>query len=132
MSKYDAGEPLRVLVVEDCADSRDSLVLLLNLWGHDSVATNDGTEALRLAAEYLPKVVLLDLGLPNLNGLEVARRLRQLAAIRGVCLIATTGHADAQTTAQAQAAGCDYVLVKPFDPTELERLLCACVSETRS
>ena len=132
MESQEPNEPLRVLVVEDRADNRDSLVLLLRLWGHEPLAAADGEEALRLAAEHAPRVAILDLGLPRIDGLQVAARLRQAPELKGICLIATTGHAGAQTAARALAAGFDYVLIKPFDPTELERLLCACVSESRS
>ena len=130
MESHEPSGPLRILVVEDLDDARDSLVLLLSLWGHDTFATSDGAEALRLAAEHLPKVILLDLAMPGLSGLEVARRVRALPALKGVCLIATTGYGDPESQADARAAGFDHVLVKPFDPHELERLLCACTSDT--
>jgi CheY-like chemotaxis protein len=115
--------PLRVLVVDDCPDLRATLRILLRLWGHEVCDAGDGPAALGLAAEFRPDTVLLNIGLPALDGYEVARRLRQLPGLGHVLLIAVTGYGSAQDVAACRAAGFDHHLLKPFDPVELERLL---------
>jgi CheY-like chemotaxis protein len=115
--------PLRVLVVDDCPDMRATLRILLGLWGHEVAEAGDGHAALGLAATFRPDAVLLNIGLPRLDGYEVARRLRQLPGLGGVLLIAITGYGDDQAVAAARAAGFDHHLLKPFDPDELGRLL---------
>jgi CheY-like chemotaxis protein len=116
-------EPLRVLVVDDCPDTRASLRLLLRLWGHDTREAGDGPSALRLAGEFRPQAVLLDLALPGLNGYEVARQLRLLEGLAGALLLATSGFGEVRDLEQSRAAGFDGHLLKPLDLGELERLL---------
>ena len=115
--------PLRVLVVDDCPDMRATLRILLRLWGHEVREAGDGPAALGLATTFKPDTVLLNIGLPALDGYEVARRLRQLPGLGHVLLIAVTGYGSAQDLAACRAAGFDHHLLKPFDPTDLERLL---------
>jgi CheY-like chemotaxis protein len=115
--------PLRVLVVDDCADTRDSLRILLRLWGHETAEAADGHAALERAATFRPDVVLLDLAMPGLSGYEVARRLRRVPGLKHVRLIAATGFGQARDLSASRAAGFDHHLVKPFDPVELQRLL---------
>jgi CheY-like chemotaxis protein len=115
--------PLRVLVVDDCADTRDSLRILLRLWGHETAEAADGLAALGLAATFHPDAVLLDLAMPGLSGYEVARRLRCVPGLEHVLLIAATGFGQARDLAASRAASFDHHLVKPFDPAQLERLL---------
>jgi CheY-like chemotaxis protein len=115
--------PLRVLVVDDNPDMRGTLRTLLGLWRHQTAEAADGHAALDLAAIFWPDAVLLDIGLPRLDGYEVARRLRQLPGLGDVLLVAVTGYGTAQDVAACRAAGIDHHLLKPFDPTELERLL---------
>ena len=115
--------PLRVLVVDDCADMRATLRTLLGLWGYDLREANDGHAALGLAVTFRPDVVLLELGLPDLDGYEVARRLRQVAGLGGVLLVAVTGSGTSPDVAACRAAGIDHVLLKPLDPAEVEGLL---------
>jgi CheY-like chemotaxis protein len=115
--------PLRVLVVDDCPDTRESLHILLHLWGHDSAEAADGPAALELAAAFRPDAFVLDVGMPGMSGYDVARRLRRLPALEDVLLIAATGFGQARDLAASRAAGFDYHLVKPFDPAQLERLL---------
>jgi CheY-like chemotaxis protein len=115
--------PLRVLVVDDCADTRDSLRILLRLWGHDTAEAADGPAALELAAAFRPAAALLDLAMPGMSGYEVAVRLRRLPGLEHVLLVAATGFGQARDLAASRAAGFDHHLVKPFDPAELERLL---------
>jgi CheY-like chemotaxis protein len=115
--------PLRVLVVDDNADMRGTLRVLLGLWGHQTAEAADGDSALGLAATFRPDAVLLDIGLPGLDGYDVARRLRQLPGLGDVLLIAVTGYGRPEDVAACREAGFDRHLLKPFDPVELERLL---------
>ena len=113
----------RVLVVDDSPDTVASLLLLLKLWGHAGEAAHDGPTALEAARRHRPDVVLLDLALPYLDGFEVARRLRGEAGLEGVTLIAITGHGQAETRRRCREEGFDALLLKPFDPEELQRFL---------
>ncbi len=115
--------PLRVLVVDDLPDMRDSLRVLLQVWGHQVEEAGDGPTALSRARVFGPDVVLLDIGLPRLDGYEVARRLRQLPGLEKVLLVAVTGHGRREDEAAARAAGFDHHLLKPFEPEKLARLL---------
>jgi two-component system, OmpR family, response regulator len=115
--------PPRVLVVDDCPDMRATLRTVLQLWGHQTAEAADGYAALGLAATFRPDAVLLDVGLPGLDGYEVARRLRQLPGLGNVLLVAITGHGRPEDVAACRAAGFDHHLLKPFDPAELEGLL---------
>lgn len=108
--------PRRILVVDDEADAAEALVEILTLKGHEARAVPDGVAALAVAAELEPEVVLLDLGLPTMDGYEVARRLRELLGTQ-VLLVALTGYQDDK--ARLQAAGFDAHLLKP---TPLEKL----------
>jgi two-component system CheB/CheR fusion protein len=87
-----ASFALRVLVVEDSRDTADSLALLLRLWGHRSAVAYTGESALEVATTFRPDVVLLDIGLPGINGCEVAWRLRQLPGLARCRLMALTGN----------------------------------------
>jgi signal transduction histidine kinase/CheY-like chemotaxis protein len=125
---FRAGEPsegraLRVLVVDDNVDAAQSLAVLLNLWGHEVCTAHDGTVALEAAQAWRPEVVLLDIGLPGMDGYEVARRLRALQCPARPLLIALTGHAREEDRRRSQDAGFDRHLVKPVDPEILEVLL---------
>jgi CheY-like chemotaxis protein len=102
---------------------RATLRALLGLWGHQTAEAADGHAALDRAATFLPDAVLLDIGLPRLDGHEVTRRLRRLPGLAGVLLIAITGYGAPQDVAACRAAGFDHHLLKPFDPTVLGRLL---------
>src|SRR6476646_7109490 len=101
---------LRVLVVEDCADTRFSLRLLLRLWGHEVAEAADGPAALGLAASFAPDVVLLDIGLP---GYEVARRLRALPGLEDALLVGVSGFGQEDDVWRCLQAGCDTHLLKP-------------------
>ena len=115
----------RVLVVDDNHDAVESLALLLELWGHDVRSAYDGPTALAIAAEYSPDTVLLDIGLPGMNGYELARCLRDLAGPRSLLLVAITGYGQDEDRQRAQEAGIDYHLVKPVEAAELLKLLTA-------
>src|SRR5436190_852744 len=97
------SEPLRILVVDDCEDFVSSLCHLLRLWGHEARAATDGPEALVAAAVFQPEVVLLDLGLPRMDGYAVARRLREVPGLAGVRLAALTGFGADEDRARCRA-----------------------------
>jgi PAS domain S-box-containing protein len=113
----------RVLVVDDNRDSTESMSMLLSAWGHDARSARDGTEALGLAAEFQPEVVLLDIGLPGMDGYEVARRLHALPGLRNAVLIAMTGYGQEEDRMRSREAGFARHLVKPADPASLRVLL---------
>jgi CheY-like chemotaxis protein len=115
--------PLRVLVVDDSADMCASMAMLLELWGHDARVASDGPAALENAAEYGPDVILLDLGMPGMDGYEVAMRLRQQLGAAQPLLVSMSGHGGAEQRRRALDAGCDLHWVKPAEPDELRRLL---------
>ena len=117
------GEPLRILVVDDSRDAAETLGLLLRALGHEVRTAYDGPSGLEAAQEHRPDVVLLDIGLPHMDGYEVATRLRQQPATRAALLVAMTGFGQEQDRQRSLAAGFDYHLVKPVDPTELQNLL---------
>ena len=114
--------PLRVLVVEDSSDARESTALLFRLWGCDTRVAADGAAALVIAADYRPDIILLDIGLPGMDGLEVARRLRGLAATARPLVVSVSGYAAEEDHRRALEAGCDLAWAKPADPEDLRRL----------
>jgi CheY-like chemotaxis protein len=114
----------RFLVVDDNRDAADSLAILLRMTGCEVRAVYDGTEAIRIIAEFCPHVVLLDIGLPRLDGYEVGRRIREQLG-RGVLLIAITGWGQEEDRRRTAAAGFDAHLTKPVDFEVLQRLLVA-------
>jgi two-component system CheB/CheR fusion protein len=114
---------LRILVVDDNQDSAESLATLLALKGHHVRTAFDGPGALDAAGEFRPGVLLLDIGLPGMNGYEVAEKLREQARFQDVALIAVTGWGQEKDRRRSEAAGFRHHLVKPVDLAELERLL---------
>jgi CheY-like chemotaxis protein/two-component sensor histidine kinase len=115
--------PSRVLIVDDNVDSAESLAMLLNLTGHSVRTAHDGPSAIEAAREHRPDVVLLDIGLPRMDGYEVARRLRQEPDMPAVLLIAMTGYGQEEDRRKTREAGFDFHLVKPVDADELTRVL---------
>jgi CheY-like chemotaxis protein len=113
----------RVLIVDDNADAADSLALLLSLEGHQTECVYSAAAALQRVAGFAPDVVLLDIGLPDTNGYEVARRLRTLPGGAAMRLIALTGYGQPGDRDRAITAGFEAHLVKPVDLTELGQLL---------
>lgn len=109
--------PRRVLVVEDNLDAVHSLVVLLRQDGHQVDFAINGYAALDVAKRFQPEVVLLDLGLPGLDGFDVCRRLK--SASKDLRIIAVTAYASDEHRAKARAAGCDLHVVKPYDPQRL-------------
>ncbi|MBX3426155.1 MAG: response regulator [Pirellulales bacterium] len=114
---------MRVVVVEDNADSREMLAALLTMDGYDVATAADGRQGVRTVLERAPDVALVDLGLPGIDGLEVARRIRAAELPRPVRLVALTGYGRAVDREAVFAAGFDEHLVKPVDPDELVRIL---------
>jgi CheY-like chemotaxis protein len=116
-----AGRPLRILVVEDNVDSADSLSLLLRLYGHDVQVARTGPTALEMASAFRPDLVLLDIGLPGMDGYEVARRLREKPELKTVTLCALTGFSPSEADRQRhQHTEFDHYY---FKPVNLETLL---------
>jgi two-component system, chemotaxis family, CheB/CheR fusion protein len=115
--------PRRVLVVDDNVDTAESLALLLRLKGHEVEVAYDGPTALDAATAFHPEVVLLDIGLPGLDGYQVARRLRRRGRSPGVLLVAMTGYGQEEDQRRAREAGFDHHLVKPVDPQAIYDLL---------
>jgi CheY-like chemotaxis protein len=112
---------MRVLVVEDSIDSAETLGELIRRWGHEVRLAHDGASALRVAREFKPQVILLDIGLPDMDGYAVAHRLRG-EDLGGNILVALTGYGEARDRARAQQAGFDRHLTKPVDPGHLREL----------
>ena len=100
-----------------------SLAMLLQESGHEVRTAHDGPTALEAALDYRPDVVLLDIGLPGLNGYEVAKRLRQQPALQNVVLVAMTGYGQETDRQRSQEAGFDHHLVKPVDHKQLSEVL---------
>jgi CheY-like chemotaxis protein/two-component sensor histidine kinase len=116
---------LRILVVDDNQDSACSMTLLLELQGHEVKVAHSGQAALNIAGERPPDVILLDIGMPGMNGYEVARQLRSDDKFADTLLIAVTGYGRASDVKQTEAAGFDHHLVKPIDYEKLQSLLTA-------
>jgi CheY-like chemotaxis protein len=121
----------RILVVDDLPDAARSLGTLLRLAGADVQIAYDGPGALAALGTYRPDVVLLDIGLPKMDGYEVARRIRQQPEFRDVMLIALTGWAQEDDRRLARAAGFDHHLVKPVDFDALQALLASLETSPR-
>jgi PAS domain S-box-containing protein len=113
----------RILVADDNRDAADSLATMLGLLGYEVRATHDGEEAVRLASEFRPEVVVLDIGMPRLNGYQAAERIRAAEWGRDMLLLALTGWGQEEDRRRAQEAGFGHHLTKPVDPSELVKLL---------
>jgi len=111
------------LVVDDERDLVQSLGTLLRLTGHDVRVAENGPEALQAATEFAPDVVLMDIGLPGMNGYEVARRIREQPRFRDVLLVAQSGWGQEEDRQRSQEAGFDFHLVKPATLGEIEKVL---------
>jgi CheY-like chemotaxis protein len=120
-----AVRPLRVLVVDDNADSAESLALLLGLDGHETQVVHDGMAALERAAAFRPEVVFLDINLPKLDGYGVVGRLRTHPDLARTLFVAMTGYGDEEARLRSAAAGFHHHLVKPMDLDALGALLLA-------
>jgi PAS domain S-box-containing protein len=113
----------RILVVDDLRDAAESLAMVLTLWGHETRVAHDGLAAVEAAEAFRPTVILLDIGLPLLNGYEVARRIRAQPWGEQMVIIALTGWGQEEDRRRALEGGCNHHLTKPVDPTVLAALL---------
>lgn len=113
---------LRVLVADDCLDTADSFGQLVKIWGHEVQVSYDGATALEAACACQPDVLLLDLGMPGMDGCRVARELRLQVHFKQTLLIALTSYTDEPHRRLAQEAGFDLFLIKPVDPLVLQKL----------
>jgi PAS domain S-box-containing protein len=116
---------VRVLIVDDNADAADSLGLLLQLGGHTTCIARDGPEALKVVTEFKPDIALLDIGLPGMNGYDVARAMRRMPELGSPLLVAVTGWGAPEDRLQSKEAGFDEHLTKPVDISMIEFLLTA-------
>jgi two-component system CheB/CheR fusion protein len=123
---------LRVLIVEDNVDAGDSLSLLLRLDGYEVSVARSGPSALEAAASLQPHVVLLDIGLPGMDGYQVAQRLREIPEFKSTLLCALTGYTPSEADSdRPQQAGFDHHFVKPVNFKRLSELLTAAASKLR-
>jgi CheY-like chemotaxis protein len=113
----------RLLVVDDNADTVETLAMLLRLSGHEVVVANDGITAIEQAASFRPDVVLLDLGLPQLHGHDVCRQILEKVSPHRPLMIAVTGHGQREIQEESYRAGFDAHMLKPVNFDELERLI---------
>jgi CheY-like chemotaxis protein len=119
------GSKCRILVVEDNIDSAQSLALLLRRMGYEIEVAYDGLEAVQATAAFRPRVVLLDIGLPRMNGYEAAKRIREQSGSDEVAIVALTGWGQEKDKQLASEAGFDHHLTKPVEPATLTNLLAA-------
>ena len=115
--------PRRVLIVDDNEDSANSLAMILKLGGHETASVYTAVDALQRAAVFKPDVVLLDIGLPGMDGYEVALKMRELPGLRDIRLVAVTGYGRSDDRLRAREAGFDDHLIKPVEYAVLERTL---------
>lgn len=115
--------PICVYVVDDDRDTTDCLRLLLGIWGHQVHVANDGAEAIEQAPRINPDLMLVDLGMPGVDGLQVAHRVRQNPALAHTSLVAVTGYGDAAHIEHALEAGFDECVIKPLPADDLQALL---------
>jgi CheY-like chemotaxis protein len=113
----------RVLVVDDNHDAGDSMAILLRVKGHEVRTARDGLEAIDVAASFRPDVILMDVGMPKLNGYDATRRIRETPHGRDIFIVALTGWGQTSDIARAKEAGCSAHLVKPADFAALDELL---------
>jgi CheY-like chemotaxis protein len=118
-----AKRGFRILVVDDNHDSALSLAMMLSIMGHETRTAHDGESAVETAESFLPEVVLLDIGLPKLNGYEVAQRIREHAWGASMFLIAVTGWGQDEDRQRSSEVGLNVHMVKPVEAAALERLL---------
>ncbi|WP_239027226.1 hybrid sensor histidine kinase/response regulator [Ramlibacter algicola] len=115
--------PSRILVVDDLMASAETLMTLLEMEGFEVQVANEGIAALKIAEDFRPDVVLLDIGLPGMNGFEVAHQLRSQASSRDALLIALTGYGEAESRSRSAQAGFDFHMVKPADVSLLLQMI---------
>ncbi len=119
----ETGPKRRILVVDDNRDSASSMAMILKLSGNEVCTAHDGLDAVKSAERFRPEVVLMDVGMPHLNGYEATRRIREQSWGQGMVVIALTGWGQEDDKVRSQDAGCDGHLVKPINLSDLEKLL---------
>jgi CheY-like chemotaxis protein len=119
----DSSHSARILLGIPNEDSAESLTILLSLAGHERHTAYDGLEALEAAETFRPDMILLDIGLPKLNGFEVARKIREQPWGQAIMLVALTGWGQEEDRRRSREAGFNHHLTKPVDPLELTNLL---------
>jgi CheY-like chemotaxis protein len=121
------GKRARILLVDDYVDALDMWALYLRSRGYEVLTSGDGLKAVEMAGEHLPDLIILDLDLPGITGVEAARRLQGLSTTAHIPLIAATGYSHVKQLDEAHGAGFAAVLVKPCEPSallrEIERVL---------
>ncbi len=118
-----AAQGWRVLVVDDNVDAANMIAMMLQIYGYQAETVYSAKSALEMAVEYRPDFVVLDIGLPGMDGYEVARRLRQIHELKDTRLIAATGYGQDSDRQRSEEAGFDHHLVKPIDPEKLQTVL---------
>ena len=121
----------RVLVVDDNRDAAISLAMMLRMMGNETQTAHDGQEALDVATAFRPDVILLDIGMPKLNGYDAARRIRQEAWGKNAVLVAVTGWGQDDDRRRSRESGFNFHMVKPIEPATLEKLLAGLQATTR-
>jgi two-component system, sensor histidine kinase len=117
------GKVRRVLVVDDNVDAAAMLAALIRQLGHEVEIVHDGSAALRAVEGYRPEVILLDIGMPGMNGFEVAQRLRELRRVPRLRIVAVTGWGKPEDRERSRAAGFDMHLMKPVELSEIQQAL---------
>ena len=118
-------QPRRVLLVDDSVDAAEAMSMLLETLGHEVRVMHDGPSALAMVDDFTPDVVILDIGLPGMDGFEVAREMRTRAVTKTALLIALTGYGADSDKQKARDAGFDHHLVKPVSFTAIETVIAA-------
>jgi CheY-like chemotaxis protein len=119
----DASHGRRILVVDDNDDAAEALSMFLEIAGHRTRTANNGPEALDIADDFRPEVVILDIGLPGMSGYEVAVHMRGKSALAAATLVALTGWGTEEDKEKAMNAGFDFHLTKPVDAGAIDALL---------
>lgn len=126
MAQAGSGQSIpkrRLLVVDDNKDAAESMSMLLEMWGHEVAFAYDGPSALETAQRWQPEAIFLDIGLPGMDGYEVAERMRKMPQARGAVLIAITGYGQEDDRLRSRRAGIDHHLIKPVAPDALHSLI---------
>lgn len=123
MTETTSGKPAIILIVDDNRDSRELVTKLLLNKGYRTVEAVDGEDALKKAVSLAPNLILIDQSLPKMNGYEVTRRLKEMAAFQSVPIVALTAHAMRGEKEKAIKAGCDGYIAKPIDIRTLPEII---------
>jgi CheY-like chemotaxis protein len=116
----------RILIADDNLDAASSLGMLLEMMGHEVCVVHDGVKAVEGAVTFRPDIILLDIGMPQLNGYEACSRIREQPSNKGILIVALTGWSQDDKIQRLQQAGFDFHLIKPLEIAALEKLLRDC------